>query len=75
MDLQDKVAVVTGAARGIGQAIALRFGQEGARVAIVDLREGEGRETVRLIEGAGGQADALSRTHCRFRSRASKKTR
>jgi L-rhamnose 1-dehydrogenase len=56
MDLQDKVAVVTGAARGIGQAIALRFGQEGARVAIVDLREEEGRETVRLIEGAGGQA-------------------
>lgn len=56
MDLQDKVAVVTGAARGIGQAIALRFGQEGARVAIVDLREEEGRETVRLIEGTGGQA-------------------
>jgi L-rhamnose 1-dehydrogenase len=56
MDLQDKVAVVTGAARGIGQAIALRFGQEGARVAIVDLREEEGRETVRLIEGAGGRA-------------------
>ena len=56
MDLQDKVAVVTGAARGIGQAIALRFGQEGARVAIVDLREEEGRETVWLIEGAGGQA-------------------
>ncbi len=56
MDLQDKVAVVTGAARGIGQAIALRFGQEGARVAVVDLREEEGRETVRLIEGAGGQA-------------------
>jgi L-rhamnose 1-dehydrogenase len=56
MDLQDRVAVVTGAARGIGQAIALRFGQEGARVAIVDLREEEGRETVRLIEGAGGQA-------------------
>jgi NAD(P)-dependent dehydrogenase (short-subunit alcohol dehydrogenase family) len=56
MALQDKVAIVTGAARGIGQAIALRFGQEGARVAIVDLREEEGRETVGLIEGAGGQA-------------------
>jgi L-rhamnose 1-dehydrogenase len=56
MALQDKVAIVTGAARGIGRAIALRFGQEGARVAIVDLREEEGRETVRLIEGDGGQA-------------------
>lgn len=56
MRLQDKIAVVTGAARGIGRAISLRFGQEGAGVAIVDLREDEGRETVRLIEAAGGQA-------------------
>lgn len=56
MTLQSKVAVVTGAARGIGQAIALRLGQEGARVAIVDLREAEGRETVRRIKGGGGQA-------------------
>ena len=56
MRLRDKVAIVTGAARGIGRAIALRLGQEGARVAVVDLRGREGRETVRLIEGAGGQA-------------------
>jgi L-rhamnose 1-dehydrogenase len=56
MRLGGKVAIVTGAARGIGQAIALRFGHEGARVAIVDLREAEGLETVRLIETAGSQA-------------------
>ena len=56
MRLKDKVAIVTGSARGIGRAIALRFGQEGARVAIVDLRGKEGRETVRLIERAGGRA-------------------
>jgi L-rhamnose 1-dehydrogenase len=56
MRLEGKVAIVTGAARGIGQAIALRFGQEGARVAIIDLRETEGQETVRLIEAIGGQA-------------------
>jgi L-rhamnose 1-dehydrogenase len=56
MRFQDKVTIVTGAARGIGQAIALRFGQEGARLAIVDLREEEGRATVRLIKAAGGQA-------------------
>jgi L-rhamnose 1-dehydrogenase len=56
MRLAGKVAIVTGAARGIGRAIALRFGQEGAGVAVVDVREDEGRETVQLIEAGGGQA-------------------
>ena len=56
MRLEGKIAIVTGAARGIGQAIALRFGQEGARVAVVDLREAEGQNTVRLIEAGGGDA-------------------
>jgi len=54
--LKDRVAIVTGAARGIGRAIAVRFGQEGASVAVVDLREGEASETVRLVEAAGGRA-------------------
>ena len=58
--LQGKVAIVTGAARGIGRAIAVRFGQEGARVAVVDLRETEGRATLGLIEQAGGQAMFVS---------------
>ena len=49
MRLQGKVAIVTGAAGGIGRAIAIRFGQEGARVAVVDVREIESLETVCLL--------------------------
>jgi L-rhamnose 1-dehydrogenase len=56
MRLQGKTAIVTGAARGIGRAIAVRFGQEGANVAVVDLRQEEGQETVRLVEAAGSSA-------------------
>lgn len=56
MRLQDKVAIITGAARGIGRAIALRFAREGASIAVVDLRDREGKETVRLIEAEGGEA-------------------
>ncbi len=56
MRLKDRVAIVTGATRGIGRAIAVRFGQEGARVAVVGRDEEKGREAVGLIEAAGSQA-------------------
>jgi L-rhamnose 1-dehydrogenase len=56
MRLTARVAIVTGATRGIGRAIAVRFGQEGARVAVVGQDENKGRETVHLIEEAGSEA-------------------
>lgn len=54
--LDNKVAIVTGAANGIGRATAMALGREGAAVAVADLDENDGRETARLIESAGGKA-------------------
>lgn len=52
--LDGKVVIVTGAASGIGRAIARRFSQEGARVVVADLPGHGGQDTVRTIEQDGG---------------------
>jgi 3-oxoacyl-[acyl-carrier protein] reductase len=57
--LQDKVAVVTGAGRGIGRAFALALAEAGCRVAAADLDTGGAEETVRQIEASGGVAAGL----------------
>ncbi len=54
--LDGRAALVTGAAKGIGKAIALRLAEEGARVALVDVDAAGIGEAVRLIEAAGGTA-------------------
>jgi 3-oxoacyl-[acyl-carrier protein] reductase len=56
MRLKDRVAIVTGAASGIGAATAVAMAREGARVLIVDVNESGIKATVELIEKAGGQA-------------------
>jgi NAD(P)-dependent dehydrogenase (short-subunit alcohol dehydrogenase family) len=56
MLLNDKNAIVTGGASGIGRAVALKFAAEGARVCVGDIRDDDGRETVAAIERAGGRA-------------------
>lgn len=56
MKLNDKVAVVTGAASGLGRAIATRYAREGARVAIADLDRRQADAVAAEIEAAGGKA-------------------
>ncbi|MQY70232.1 MAG: SDR family NAD(P)-dependent oxidoreductase, partial [Firmicutes bacterium] len=53
MELNGKIALVTGSARGIGKAIALRFAQEGARVALNDINDESLKEAAREIQKIG----------------------
>jgi NAD(P)-dependent dehydrogenase (short-subunit alcohol dehydrogenase family) len=56
VEIEGRVALVTGAGAGIGRATAVRLGREGAAVGVADIDEGAGHETVGAIEGAGGRA-------------------
>jgi NAD(P)-dependent dehydrogenase (short-subunit alcohol dehydrogenase family) len=58
--LEGKVALVSGGGGGIGRATALAFAREGARVAVADFAADTARDTVALINEAGGQAITLT---------------
>lgn len=60
MKLKNKVAIVTGASKGIGKAIAIRFAEEGASVVLASRSLSVLEEGVREIKAAGGEAAALS---------------
>ncbi|MGK9250562.1 SDR family NAD(P)-dependent oxidoreductase [Paenibacillus sp. P22] len=57
--LKGKVAIITGAAGGMGKADALLFAKEGAKVVITDLQEEKIQEVVKEIEALGGEAIGL----------------
>jgi NAD(P)-dependent dehydrogenase (short-subunit alcohol dehydrogenase family) len=56
MRLKDKVAIVTGGGAGIGEAIALRYAREGARVVVAEIVQARGQSTIDAIHSFGGEA-------------------
>ena len=57
--LENKIALVTGSGRGIGQAIAVKLASEGANIVINDLDDGPAEETAALVRDLGGEAEIV----------------
>ncbi len=59
MRLKDKVAVITGSGRGIGEGIVLRFAKEGAKIIVSDVNEADAKDVVGKVTAQGGNAVAV----------------
>ena len=60
MKMQDKVAIVTGSAAGIGKEIAITYAREGAKVVIADMNKGAAEATAQELRSSGGQAMSVA---------------
>ncbi|MDQ2970297.1 MAG: SDR family NAD(P)-dependent oxidoreductase, partial [Acidobacteriota bacterium] len=60
MRFSDRTVLITGGGRGIGRSIALRFAEEGARVAVVARTDAELEETTRQVEAAGARCLSIA---------------
>ena len=58
-DLSERIALVTGAARGIGRAVAERLATQGAHIVVTDINDEGSKQTKAIIEKAGGTADVM----------------
>ena len=58
--LDNRIALVTGGASGIGRATCLLLAREGAKVVVADVQQDKANDTVRLVEAAGGEAMSVA---------------
>lgn len=56
MRLENKVALITGGGSGIGRETSILFAKEGSKIVVVDVKDTGGKETVQMVQDAGGEA-------------------